>query len=67
MIEAQTQKARDADVTGYDPANPQSAPNLMSDEQRQSLHLDDVDGYMRTFISGSSIRVATNTTRFGTK
>jgi putative spermidine/putrescine transport system substrate-binding protein/spermidine/putrescine transport system substrate-binding protein len=44
MIEAKTQKAV-SDVTGYDPANP-SAGTLMSAEQRQSLHLDDVDGYM---------------------
>ena len=44
MIEAKTQKLV-ADVTGYDPANPQSAP-LMSDEQKKSLHLDNVDEYM---------------------
>jgi putative spermidine/putrescine transport system substrate-binding protein/spermidine/putrescine transport system substrate-binding protein len=34
-----------ADVTGYDPANPQSA-QLMPDEQKKNLHLDDPDGYM---------------------
>jgi spermidine/putrescine-binding protein len=44
MIEAKTQKAV-ADVTGYDPANPQAAP-FMTEDQRKSLHLDDVDGYM---------------------
>ena len=45
MIEAKTQKAV-SDVTGYDPANPAQPEHLMSAEQRQSLHLDDVDGYM---------------------
>jgi spermidine/putrescine-binding protein len=44
MIEAKTQKLV-ADVTGYDPANPQSA-QFMSGEQKQSLHLDNVDEYM---------------------
>lgn len=44
MIEAKTQKLV-ADVTGYDPANPQSA-QLMSEEQKQSLHLGNVDEYM---------------------
>jgi putative spermidine/putrescine transport system substrate-binding protein/spermidine/putrescine transport system substrate-binding protein len=44
MIEAKTQKAV-SDVTGYDPANPQ-AGQLMSADQRTSLHLDDVDAYM---------------------
>jgi spermidine/putrescine-binding protein len=44
MIEAKTQKAV-ADVTGYDPANPQ-AGRLMTEEQRKSLHLDNVDEYM---------------------
>src|ERR1700734_1773122 len=44
MIQAKTQKLV-ADVTGYDPANPQSAP-LMSDDQKKSLHLDNVDEYM---------------------
>jgi putative spermidine/putrescine transport system substrate-binding protein/spermidine/putrescine transport system substrate-binding protein len=44
MIEAKTQKAV-ADVTGYDPANPQAGP-LMTVEQRKSLHLDNVDEYM---------------------
>jgi spermidine/putrescine-binding protein len=44
MIEAKTQKAV-SDVTGYDPANPQ-AGQLMTPDQRKSLHLDDVDQYM---------------------
>ncbi len=44
MIEAKTQKMV-TDVTGYDPANPHAAA-LMTDEQRKSLHLDDVDEYM---------------------
>jgi len=44
MIEAKTQKAV-TDVTGYDPANPHAA-EFMSDEQKKSLHLDDVDQYM---------------------
>jgi spermidine/putrescine-binding protein len=45
MIEAKTQKAV-TDVTGYDPANPQAA-QLMTEEQKKSLHLDDVDQYMK--------------------
>ena len=44
MIEAKTQKAV-TDVTGYDPANPQAAQS-MTPEQKQSLHLDNVDEYM---------------------
>ena len=44
MIEAKTQKAV-ADVTGYDPANPQAA-QFMKEDQRKSLHLDNVDLYM---------------------
>jgi spermidine/putrescine-binding protein len=44
MIEAKTQKMV-ADVTGYDPANPLSA-QMMPDEQRKNLHLDDPDAYM---------------------
>jgi spermidine/putrescine-binding protein len=44
MIEAKTQKAV-SDVTGYDPANPQ-AGQLMTPDQKKSLHLDDVDQYM---------------------
>lgn len=44
MIEAKTQKAV-SDVTGYDPANTQ-AGQLMTPDQRKSLHLDDVDQYM---------------------
>jgi len=45
MIQAQTQK-QVADVTGYTPANPQAA-QLMSEDQRKSLHLDDVDNYQK--------------------
>ena len=45
MIQAQTQK-KVADVTGYTPANPQAA-HLMSEDQRKSLHLDDVDNYQK--------------------
>jgi putative spermidine/putrescine transport system substrate-binding protein/spermidine/putrescine transport system substrate-binding protein len=44
MIEAKTQKAV-ADITGYDPANPQAA-EFMPEDQRKSLHLDNVDLYM---------------------
>ncbi len=44
MIQAKTQKAV-ADVTGYDPANPQAA-QFMTDEQKKSLHLDNVEEYM---------------------
>lgn len=45
MIEAKTQKMV-ADVTGYTPANP-GAAQFMSDEQRMSLHLDDLDAYQK--------------------
>jgi putative spermidine/putrescine transport system substrate-binding protein/spermidine/putrescine transport system substrate-binding protein len=49
MIEAQTQK-QVADVTGYTPANPQSA-QLMGPDQVKGLHLDDVDNYqMRLYF-----------------
>src|SRR5450755_248148 len=44
MIEAKTQKMA-TDVTGYDPANPHAA-QFMTQEQRKSLHLDNVDEYM---------------------
>ncbi len=44
MIEAQTQK-KVADVTHYDPANPQAA-QFMSPADRRALHLDHVDAYM---------------------
>jgi spermidine/putrescine-binding protein len=44
MVEAQTQK-QVADVTGYDPSNPQAGA-LMTDDQKKSLHLDNVDEYM---------------------
>jgi len=44
MIEAKTQKAV-TDVTGYDPANPQAA-QFLTDDQKKSLHLDNVDEYM---------------------
>jgi len=45
MIEAQTQKEV-ADVTGYTPANAQSA-RLMPPGQREALHLEDVDKYQK--------------------
>jgi spermidine/putrescine-binding protein len=44
MIEAKTQKMV-TDVTGYDPANPRAA-EFMTDAQKKSLHLDNVDEYM---------------------
>jgi spermidine/putrescine-binding protein len=44
MIEAKTQKLV-TDVTGYDPANSQAA-QFMSNDQKKSLHLDNVDDYM---------------------
>jgi spermidine/putrescine-binding protein len=44
MISAKTQKLV-TDVTGYDPANPQSA-QFMTDDQKKSLHLDNLDAYM---------------------
>src|ERR1700741_218781 len=45
MVEAKTQKLV-ADVTNYVTANPQ-AGQLMTAEQRQGLHLDDVDSYQK--------------------
>jgi spermidine/putrescine transport system substrate-binding protein len=45
MIEPKTQKMV-TDVTGYDPANPRAA-ELMADDQKKSLHLDNVDEYMK--------------------
>ena len=45
MVQAKTQKLV-ADVTNYVPANPQAGP-LMTAEQRQGLHLDDVDIYQK--------------------
>src|ERR1039458_2297092 len=45
MVEAKTQKAV-TDVTGYTPANP-TAAQFMTDEEKKSLHLDDVDGYQK--------------------
>jgi spermidine/putrescine-binding protein len=45
MVQAKTQKMV-ADVTNYVPANPQAGP-LMTAEQRQGLHLDDVDNYQK--------------------
>jgi spermidine/putrescine-binding protein len=44
MIQAKTQK-QVVDITGYDPANVQAAP-LLTEAQRKSLHLDNVDEYM---------------------
>lgn len=43
LIEAKTQKLV-ADVTGYIPANPQAA-QFMTPEEKQALHLNDVDEY----------------------
>ena len=65
MIEAKTQKAV-TDVTGYDPANPHAA-EFMSDEQKKSLHLDDVDQYMTRIYFWQKFRGATSTTKSGTK
>ena len=45
MIEPKTQKLV-TDVTGYDPANPRAAES-MTDDQKKSLHLDNVDEYMK--------------------
>jgi putative spermidine/putrescine transport system substrate-binding protein/spermidine/putrescine transport system substrate-binding protein len=45
MTQAQTQK-RVADVTGYTPANPLAA-QFMTESQKKSLHLDDVDNYQK--------------------
>ena len=45
MVEAKTQKAV-SDVTHYTPANPQ-AGQIMSSEERQGLHLDDIDAYQQ--------------------
>jgi spermidine/putrescine-binding protein len=45
MIEPKTQNMV-TDVTGYDPANPRAADSMTGD-QKKSLHLDDVDEYMK--------------------
>jgi len=45
MVQAKTQKLV-TDVTHYTPANPQ-AGQLMTDAERQLLHLDDVDAYQK--------------------
>jgi putative spermidine/putrescine transport system substrate-binding protein/spermidine/putrescine transport system substrate-binding protein len=45
MVQAQTQKLV-TDVTHYTPANPGTS-QLLSAEQRKSLHLDDPDEYMK--------------------
>jgi spermidine/putrescine-binding protein len=45
MVEAKTQKLV-TDVTHYTPANPQ-AGQLMTADERQVLHLDDVDNYQK--------------------
>jgi spermidine/putrescine-binding protein len=45
MIQAKTQKMV-SDVTHYTPANPQAA-HFMSADERNSLHLDDVDNYQK--------------------
>ena len=48
MDSAETQKQL-SDITGYIPANPQAAA-LMTQEQRHSLHLDDLDAYQKKII-----------------
>jgi spermidine/putrescine-binding protein len=45
MVQAKTQKLV-TDVTRYTPANPQ-AGQLMTGEQRQILHMDDIDNYQK--------------------
>jgi spermidine/putrescine-binding protein len=45
MVEAQTQK-KVTDITGYTPANPRAA-QLMTPEEVNNLHLDDVDHYQK--------------------
>ena len=45
MVQAKTQRAV-SDVTHYTPANPQ-AGRLMTPDQRQTLHLDEVDNYQK--------------------
>jgi len=45
MIQAKTQKMV-SDVTGYTPANPKAA-QFMTEEQRKSLHLDDIEAYQK--------------------
>jgi spermidine/putrescine-binding protein len=45
MVEAKTQKLV-TDVTHYTPANPATA-QLLTSEERKSLHLDDPDAYMK--------------------
>jgi spermidine/putrescine-binding protein len=45
MVEAKTQKLV-TDVTHYTPANPATS-QLLTDEERKRLHLDDPDAYMK--------------------
>ena len=45
MVEAKTQKMV-TDVTGYTPANPHAA-QFMTDQEKKSLHLDDVEAYQK--------------------
>ena len=45
MVEAKTQKAV-TDVTGYTPAN-QTAAQFMTDDEKKSLHLDNVEAYQQ--------------------
>jgi len=45
VVAAKTQKTV-TDVTGYLPANPQAA-QFMTDQEKQNLHLDDLDNYQR--------------------
>ncbi|MCI0352654.1 MAG: ABC transporter substrate-binding protein [Acidobacteriales bacterium] len=48
MTNARTQKAV-TDVTGYAPANSASS-QFMTEEEKKSLHLDDVDAYQKRII-----------------
>jgi len=45
MVQAKTQK-KVTDVTGYAPANPESA-QFMTTEEKKNLHLDNVDEYQK--------------------
>ena len=48
MIQAKTQKSI-TDVTGYAPANPDAA-QFMTQEEKKSLHLDNVADYQRRIV-----------------
>ena len=45
VVQAKTQKTV-TDVTGYLPANPHAA-QFMTDQEKQNLHLDDLDNYQK--------------------